>query len=136
MVGKLGKILGRRGLMPNPKAGTITFDIERAVSEVKGGRVEFRVDKTAIVHAPVGKSSFEASDLLDNLAALVDAVNRAKPAGAKGQYLRSLTIASTMGPGHPGRRAGRPRRRGRVTAPATTGGRRSPDVVAVERRVT
>ena len=99
MVGKLGKILGRRGLMPNPKAGTITFDIERAVSEVKGGRVEFRVDKTAIVHAPVGKSSFEASDLLDNLAALVDAVNRAKPAGAKGQYLRSLTIASTMGPG-------------------------------------
>ena len=99
MVGKLGKILGRRGLMPNPKAGTITFDVERAVKEVKGGRVEFRVDKTAIVHAPVGKSSFEASDLLDNLAALVDAVNRAKPAGAKGQYLRSLTIASTMGPG-------------------------------------
>jgi large subunit ribosomal protein L1 len=99
MVGKLGKILGRRGLMPNPKAGTITFDVERAVKEVKGGRVEFRVDKTAIVHAAVGKSSFEASALLDNLAALVDAVNRAKPAGAKGQYLRSLTIASTMGPG-------------------------------------
>ena len=99
MVGKLGKILGRRGLMPNPKAGTITFDIERAVREVKGGRVEFRVDKTAIVHAPVGKSSFEPAGLLDNLAALVDAVNRAKPAGAKGQYLKSLTIASTMGPG-------------------------------------
>ena len=99
MVGKLGKILGRRGLMPNPKAGTITFDVERAVKEVKGGRVEFRVDKTAIVHAPVGKSSFEPSDLVDNLAALVDAVNRAKPTGAKGQYLRSLTIASTMGPG-------------------------------------
>jgi large subunit ribosomal protein L1 len=99
MVGKLGKILGRRGLMPNPKAGTITFDVERAVKEVKGGRVEFRVDKTAIVHVPVGKSSFEASALLDNLAALVDAINRAKPAGAKGQYLRSLTIASTMGPG-------------------------------------
>jgi len=99
MVGKLGKILGRRGLMPNPKAGTITFDVERAVKEVKGGRVEFRVDKTAIVHAPVGKSSFEANALLDNLAALVDAINRAKPAGAKGQYLRSLTIASTMGPG-------------------------------------
>ena len=99
MVGKLGKILGRRGLMPNPKAGTITFDIERAVKEVKGGRVEFRVDKTAIVHVPVGKSSFEASALLDNLAALVDAINRAKPAGAKGQYLRTLTIASTMGPG-------------------------------------
>jgi ribosomal protein L1, bacterial/chloroplast len=99
MVGKLGKILGRRGLMPNPKAGTITFDVERAVKEVKGGRVEFRVDKTAIVHVPVGKSSFEASALLDNLAALVDAINRAKPAGAKGQYLKTLTIASTMGPG-------------------------------------
>jgi large subunit ribosomal protein L1 len=99
MVGKLGKILGRRGLMPNPKAGTITFDVERAVKEVKGGRVEFRVDKTAIVHVPVGKSSFEATALLDNLAALVDAINRAKPAGAKGQYLKGLTIASTMGPG-------------------------------------
>ena len=99
LVGKLGKILGRRGLMPNPKAGTITFDIERAVQEVKGGRVEFRVDKTAIVHAAVGKSSFEPNDLVDNLAALVDAVNRAKPTGAKGQYLRGLTIASTMGPG-------------------------------------
>ena len=99
LVGKLGKILGRRGLMPNPKAGTITFDVERAVKEVKGGRVEFRVDKTAIVHVPVGKSSFEAIALLDNLAALVDAINRAKPAGAKGQYLKALTIASTMGPG-------------------------------------
>jgi large subunit ribosomal protein L1 len=99
MVGRLGKILGRRGLMPNPKAGTITFDIERAVNEVKGGRVEFRVDKTAIVHAPFGRSSFEPGQLLDNLAALVDAVNRAKPSGAKGQYLKSLTIASTMGPG-------------------------------------
>jgi large subunit ribosomal protein L1 len=99
MVGKLGKILGRRGLMPNPKAGTITFDIERAVSEVKGGRVEFRVDKTAIVHAAIGKSSFEPGALVDNLAALVDAVNRAKPTGAKGQYLKALTIASTMGPG-------------------------------------
>jgi large subunit ribosomal protein L1 len=99
MVGKLGKILGRRGLMPNPKAGTITFDVDRAVKEVKGGRVEFRVDKTAIVHVPVGKSSFEASALVDNLAALVDAINRAKPTGAKGQYLKTLTIASTMGPG-------------------------------------
>jgi large subunit ribosomal protein L1 len=99
MVGKLGKILGRRGLMPNPKAGTITFDLERAVKEVKGGRVEFRVDKTAIVHAPVGKSSFEPAALLDNLAALIDAINRAKPTGAKGQYLKGLTIASTMGPG-------------------------------------
>jgi large subunit ribosomal protein L1 len=99
MVGKLGKILGRRGLMPNPKAGTITFDLERAVKEVKAGRVEFRADKAGIVHAPLGKSSFEAAALLDNLAALVDAINRAKPAGAKGQYLKGLTIASTMGPG-------------------------------------
>src|SRR5689334_9457605 len=99
LVGKLGKILGRRGLIPNPKAGTITFDIERAVNEVKGGRVEFRVDKSAIVHAAVGKASFEPDALLGNLAALVDAVNRAKPTGAKGQYLKSLTIASTMGPG-------------------------------------
>ena len=99
MVGKLGKILGRRGLMPNPKAGTITFDLERAVKEVKAGRVEFRVDKAGIVHAAVGKASFEANQLLENLAALVEAINRAKPAGAKGQYLKGLTIASTMGPG-------------------------------------
>jgi large subunit ribosomal protein L1 len=99
IVGRLGKILGRRGLMPNPKAGTITFDLERAIKEVKGGRVEFKVDKAAIIHVPVGKSSFESQALVDNLAALVDAVNRAKPSGAKGQYLRTLTIASTMGPG-------------------------------------
>ena len=98
-VGRLGKILGRRGLMPNPKAGTITFDLDRAIREVKGGRVEFKVDKTAIVHCPVGKASFEAEALVANLAALVDAINRAKPAGAKGTYLRTLTIASTMGPG-------------------------------------
>jgi large subunit ribosomal protein L1 len=99
MVGKLGKILGRRGLMPNPKAGTITFDLERAVKEVKAGRVEFRTDKAGIVHVAVGKSSFEASQLVDNLATLVEAINRAKPTGAKGQYLKALTIASTMGPG-------------------------------------
>ncbi len=99
MVGKLGKILGRRGLMPNPKAGTITFDVDRAVREIKGGRVEFRVDKTAIVHTSFGKSSFEPNALLENLAAIVDAINRARPAGAKGQYIKSLTIASTMGPG-------------------------------------
>ena len=98
-VGRLGRILGRRGLMPNPKAGTVTFDIERAVSEVKGGRVEFKVDKGAIVHVPVGKASFEQQQLVDNLAALVDAINRAKPSGAKGQYLRTLTVATTMGPG-------------------------------------
>ena len=99
MVGRLGKILGRRGLMPNPKAGTITFDLDRAVREVKGGRVEFRVDKAGIVHVPVGKSSFEPDAIVANVAALVDAVNRARPSGAKGQYLKSLTIASTMGPG-------------------------------------
>ena len=99
LVGRLGKILGRRGLMPNPKAGTITFDLERAIKEVKGGRVEFKVDKSAIVHVAVGKSSFEPEALVANLAALVDAINRAKPSGAKGQYLRTLTIASTMGPG-------------------------------------
>src|SRR3954447_20267874 len=99
MVGRLGKILGRRGLMPNPKAGTITFDLDRAIREVKAGRVEFKVDKSAIIHVPVGKSSFEADAIVANLAALVDAVNRAKPAGAKGHYLQTLTIATTMGPG-------------------------------------
>jgi large subunit ribosomal protein L1 len=99
MVGKLGKILGRRGLMPNPKAGTITFDLDRAVREVKGGRVEFKVDKSAIIHTAFGKTSFETDALVGNLAALVDAINRAKPAGAKGHYLRGLTIANTMGPG-------------------------------------
>ncbi len=99
LVGKLGKILGRRGLMPNPKSGTITFDLERAIKEVKAGRVEYKVDKAGIIHVSVGKSSFSADDLLANLASLVDAVNRAKPAGAKGQYLKTLTIASTMGPG-------------------------------------
>ena len=98
MVGKLGKILGRRGLMPNPKSGTITFDIERALREVKGGRVEFKVDKGAIIHVAFGKGSFSSAELLANLAALVDAINRAKPAGAKGQYLKTLTIADTMGP--------------------------------------
>ena len=99
LVGKLGKILGRRGLMPNPKAGTITFDLDRAVREVKGGRVEFKVDKSGIIHTAFGRSSFEADALVANLAALIDAINRAKPAGAKGQYLKGLTIATTMGPG-------------------------------------
>ncbi|HVL54129.1 MAG TPA: 50S ribosomal protein L1 [Vitreimonas sp.] len=99
MVGRLGKILGRRGLMPNPKAGTITFDLDRAVREVKGGRVEYKVDKAGIIHVPVGKSSFETDAIVENLAALVDAVNRARPAGVKGQYMKGLTISSTMGPG-------------------------------------
>jgi large subunit ribosomal protein L1 len=98
-VGRLGRILGRRGLMPNPKAGTITFDLERAIREVKAGRVEFRVDKGGIIHVPFGKASFESRQLVENLATLLDAINRAKPSGAKGQYLRGLTIASTMGPG-------------------------------------
>ncbi len=99
LVGKLGKILGRRGLMPNPKAGTITFDLDRAVREVKGGRVEFKVDKSGIIHTAFGRSSFEADALVANLATLIDAINRAKPSGAKGQYLKGLTIATTMGPG-------------------------------------
>jgi len=99
MVGRLGKILGRRGLMPNPKSGTITFDIERALREVKAGRVEFKVDKGGIIHVPFGKAAFSADQLGENLATLIDAVNRARPAGAKGHYLQGLTIASTMGPG-------------------------------------
>jgi large subunit ribosomal protein L1 len=98
-VGKLGRILGRRGLMPNPKAGTVTFDLERVIKELKGGRIEFRVDKGGIVHVPFGKASFEPDQLIDNLAALTDAINRARPKEAKGQYFRSLTVASTMGPG-------------------------------------
>jgi large subunit ribosomal protein L1 len=99
MVGKLGRILGRRGLMPNPKAGTVTFDVERAIGEVKAGRVEFKVDKGAIVHVPVGKASFDEEALTANLATLLDAINRARPSGAKGTYLRGLSISSTMGPG-------------------------------------
>ncbi|HLY35969.1 MAG TPA: 50S ribosomal protein L1 [Candidatus Limnocylindria bacterium] len=98
-VGRLGKKLGPRGLMPNPKSGTVTFDIERAVSEIKSGRVEFKVDRAGIVHVPVGKSSFTPAQLTANVAALVDAVNRAKPSGAKGTYMRTLTLAPTMGPG-------------------------------------
>jgi large subunit ribosomal protein L1 len=99
MVGRLGRVLGRRGLMPNPKSGTITFDLERAIKEVKSGRVEFKVDKAGIIHVSFGKAGFEAQQLVDNLAALMDAINRARPAGAKGQYLRTLTITATMGPG-------------------------------------
>lgn len=99
MVGRLGKILGRRGLMPNPKAGTITFDLERAIHEVKAGRVEFKVDKGAIIHVPIGRVSFEATQIVENMATLVDAINRARPSGAKGTYLRSLSVSSTMSPG-------------------------------------
>src|SRR3954471_7450681 len=98
-VGKLGKILGPRGLMPNPKTGTVTVDVAKAVLEVKAGKVEFRVDKTGIIHAPVGKSSFPATNLIANAHALVDSIVKAKPAAAKGKYLRSVTLSSTMGPG-------------------------------------
>jgi len=98
-VGKLGKILGPRGLMPNPKTGTVTMDVERAVRETKAGKVEFRVDKTGVLHVPVGKVSFERQKLLENAQTLIQAVLRAKPAVAKGKYVRSATICSTMGPG-------------------------------------
>jgi large subunit ribosomal protein L1 len=98
-VGKLGKALGPRGLMPNPKTGTVTFDIGKAVKEIKAGKVEFRVDKTGIIHAPIGKTSFPAQSLIDNARALIDSVVKAKPSAAKGKYLKSVTISSTMGPG-------------------------------------
>ena len=98
-VGRLGKKLGPRGLMPNPKSGTVTFDIERAVGEVKSGRIEFKVDRAGIVHVPVGRASFTPEQLAANVATLVDAINRAKPSGAKGTYMRTLTLAPTMGPG-------------------------------------
>ena len=99
VVGKLGKILGPRGLMPNPKAGTVTFDIERTINELKAGRIEYRVDKTAIIHAPIGRVSFEIDKLMDNLNSFAEALIKARPAAAKGQYMRSVTICSTMGPG-------------------------------------
>jgi large subunit ribosomal protein L1 len=98
-VGKLGKVLGPRGLMPNPKLGTVTFDVGRAVREVKAGKVEFRVDKAGNVHVPVGKKSFAADQLVANALALLEAIVRAKPSASKGQYLRSITVSSTMGPG-------------------------------------
>src|ERR1043166_6147392 len=98
-VGKLGKILGPRGLMPNPKSGTVTVDVAKAVKEVKAGKIEFRVDKTGNLHAPIGKRSFSAEQLYDNLAAFLDAVMRARPAAAKGSYIKTATVSSTMGPG-------------------------------------
>ncbi|MDH4043096.1 MAG: 50S ribosomal protein L1 [Gemmatimonadota bacterium] len=100
-VGQLGRILGPRGLMPNPKSGTVTMDVARAVKEIKAGKIEFRVDKTGNIHGPIGKISFSADQLAENLHAFVDAVVRAKPTGAKGTYLRSVTVSSTMGPGVP-----------------------------------
>lgn len=98
-VGRLGRILGPRGLMPNPKVGTVTMDVEKAVKEAKAGKIEFRVEKAGIVHAPVGKRSFEPRKLADNARALLGALVKAKPAAAKGTYLRSITVSSTMGPG-------------------------------------
>lgn len=99
LVGRLGKLLGPKGLMPTPKSGTVTMDVAKAIRDIKAGKVEYRVDKTAIVHVPIGKKSFGAEKLLDNFNALMEAVVKAKPAAAKGQYLRSVTLASTMGPG-------------------------------------
>ena len=100
-LGQLGKVLGPRGLMPNPKAGTVTMDVTKAVREIKAGKIEFRVDKTGNVHAPIGKVKFTADQLADNLSAFMDTIVRAKPAAAKGIYIRSATVSSTMGPGVP-----------------------------------
>ncbi|MCQ1530953.1 50S ribosomal protein L1 [Lutispora saccharofermentans] len=99
VVGRLGKILGPKGLMPNPKSGTVTFDISRAIADIKAGKVEYRVDKTSIVHVAVGKASFGTEKLADNFKTLMEAVVKAKPAAAKGTYLKSVTLTSTMGPG-------------------------------------
>ena len=98
-VGRLGKILGPRGMMPNPKSGTVTFDIAKAVRDTQGGRIEFRVDRFGIVHAPVGKASFDDDKLRDNLASLMEAIVKAKPSAAKGTYVKTVTVTSTMGPG-------------------------------------
>lgn len=99
LVGRLGRVLGPKGLMPNPKSGTVTFDIERAINEIKAGKVEFRLDKTNIVHVAIGKMSFEDAKLVENFKSLMDAVIKAKPSAAKGTYLKSVTLTSTMGPG-------------------------------------
>ena len=99
MVGRIGRVLGPKGLMPNPKSGTVTMDVEKAIAEVKAGKVEYRLDKTAIIHCPIGKKSFGKEKLAENYAALMDAIVKAKPAAAKGTYLKSVTLASTMGPG-------------------------------------
>jgi large subunit ribosomal protein L1 len=99
VVGRLGRVLGPRGLMPNPKAGSVSFDVAKAVEDIKSGKVEFRVDKTGIIHAPLGKVSFSADQLKDNADALIGAVLKAKPAAAKGKYVKSVSLSSTMGPG-------------------------------------
>ena len=99
VVGRIGRLLGPKGLMPNPKSGTVTMDVAKAVAEVKAGKVEYRLDKTAIIHCPIGKKSFGEQKILENFNALMDAIVKAKPAAAKGQYIKSVSLASTMGPG-------------------------------------
>lgn len=99
VVGKIGRVLGPKGLMPNPKSGTVTFDVEQAVKEIKAGKVEYRVDKAAIINVPIGKVSFRADKLAENFKTIADAIIKAKPAAAKGRYLKSVTVSSTMGPG-------------------------------------
>ncbi len=99
IVGKLGRVLGPKGLMPNPKTGTVTFEISKAINEIKAGKVEYRTDKAGVIHVPIGKASFEKEKLLENFYFLIDALIKAKPSGAKGQYLKSIAVSSTMGPG-------------------------------------
>ena len=99
LVGRLGKVLGPKGLMPNPKAGTVTMDVKKAIEELKAGKIEYRLDKTNIIHCPLGKASFGAEKLMENYTTLYDAVLKAKPAAAKGQYMKSIVISTTMGPG-------------------------------------
>ena len=99
VVGRLGRILGPKGLMPNPKAGTVTMDVTKAVNDIKAGKIEYRLDKTNIIHVPIGKASFTEEQLTDNFQTLIEAINKAKPASLKGQYMRSVTLAPTMGPG-------------------------------------
>ncbi|MDE5721178.1 MAG: 50S ribosomal protein L1 [Clostridia bacterium] len=99
VVGRIGRVLGPKGLMPNPKSGTVTMDVAKAVQEVKAGKVEYRLDKTAIIHCPIGKKSFGADKIIENFNALMDAIAKAKPAASKGQYIKSVTLTSTMGPG-------------------------------------
>ena len=99
VVGRLGRVLGPKGLMPNPKAGTVTMDVTKAIQDIKAGKIEYRLDKTNIIHVPVGKASFTEEQLTDNFQTLIDAINKARPSAVKGQFLKSVTLTSTMGPG-------------------------------------